>query len=471
MSQVNFSFPNEVLFHIFKCLPDEEIPKTLLVCKLWYDAAGQVHKDTHQKMFNRMVQVVSPAVWAAKTGFPELKDLSFEKCQCKIVRRILQIQKEEVKLNPLLFPQEKVVISDDPETFSAIQRDIRDRDLGAVISHSLNCNFQRQGFLEIGREARNILNSKNPDLILSRWPDPATNLFPETEMFENIGLTEFPSEYRLLSKIKENNLIQLSLASNYLAYLPPEIGQFPHLEFLNLNKNAFRQFPEAILQLEKLQIIGLADNPLTNIPPEISKLQKLSELNLSNTHLTSLPKECANMPNLQRIGLSGTRITSFPKEIMFCKNQALVNEMVPHLFQQLVVKLHEKNKEELYELICLLPQKYQVSIYLNCFTYKEALTSKHGRKNFFTSLSEVTLLRALIKSRLLFSSDTNESENGLTSEVRKSLKVLESSLARWTPKKFEKAREKFPLSVDQVDYSTIDPDNCLQFVYSGFKEI
>ncbi|OUM56380.1 hypothetical protein PIROE2DRAFT_19031, partial [Piromyces sp. E2] len=104
----------------------------------------------------------------------------------------------------------------------------------------------------------------------------------------------------------------------YLGYseisgsIPPEIGNLPELNYLNLRNNKLTgSIPPEIGKLTKLETIDLGFNNLTGtIPPEIGKITKLELLYLPNNNLIgSIPSELGNLFNLTNLknnNLTGT---------------------------------------------------------------------------------------------------------------------------------------------------------------------
>ena len=95
----------------------------------------------------------------------------------------------------------------------------------------------------------------------------------------------------------EGHLVKLNLAGLNLIDLPPEIGQFVHLQKLLLDgtetklDNQLTHLPSEIGQLANLQVLSLEKNNFTSLPPEITGLINLQELILASNKLTTLPPE------------------------------------------------------------------------------------------------------------------------------------------------------------------------------------
>lgn len=487
MSQITDSplFIDGTVREFFHHLEDRKIPDTGRVCKFWYKIAKDVHQ-TNNKMLNRMIEVMSPEELAAKTDIDDIK--SFKKCACKIVNKLFQLQSEEigvlnschrepkVAVEPL---QKKETTRNVPENFIVNQQNIRDYNLGIALY--LTGQFKRNDrtdLLEMGKEARTVI--KNMDPTFKLWHDPtsrAPNIFDLSLIgFKDCGLTEFSPEICLLHQDRGKPLTRLILEKNKLSYLPEEIKDLAELEVLELNDNSFRLFPKPILQLKQLQHLNLSNNPLTSIPPEIFQLQKLQELNLKHcTAITFLPNELALLPELRNINLSGTCIQSFPEEIMLCKNRALVHAMISHLFAELIVKLCEKNNEELYKLISLLPEEVKSSlrdhVYLVAFggltpSIERFLnTVRDGR-----GINSISLLKAFIMTALNLGFDEalNPNQNGDPHKPSfwELFNHLQLYVAKWTPERFENARIKFledPMHLNCPSIHTILSDQTSEF--------
>lgn len=471
MSQVTITlFPTtyELVVHIFGFVPHEQILETGFTCKLWRDAALHVKKENHQKMFNRIITVISPAELIAKAGTQE-----DEKCPCAVIKKLLTAQKNEIKI--LMSERNQqfrglIQVDDtkinDPEVFFERLQNIKDYNIGMALFKSglFVPNQKKKTYLEWGQEARSALETGKYDSISSlafRQANPADSVFLRDLLsFSNLNLTAFPSELPLFfTAIRKQELKHLILQQNQLSHLPEEMNLFPDLEILELNWNAFQLFPAPILQLTKLKVLDLSENPLTEIPKEIDQLKNLEELNLKETCVTRIPIEIASLPNLQEINLLRTSINSFPKEIMLSGNEKLVHAMVPHLFAELILKLCEHKKEEFYDLICLLPKTCQESIYHDYFTYYEVTSLPHlSREEFMFSLqdphknlSEALLIKAFINAMVLFHHvHYSPMKHGDTSKIKLFLNTMMRSIAHWSPEEFDKARNTFLSSHETI---------------------
>ena len=85
--------------------------------------------------------------------------------------------------------------------------------------------------------------------------------------------------------------------------IPPQIGDLPYLETLDLHKqaNLTGPIPKEITKLKKLRFLRMNWNNLTGpVPGFLSELENLEFLDLSFNNLSgSLPSSLAKMPNLR----------------------------------------------------------------------------------------------------------------------------------------------------------------------------
>jgi len=139
---------------------------------------------------------------------------------------------------------------------------------------------------------------------------------------------------RALEKIEEayrTGATKLSLWSNRLSSLPPEIGKLQKLTELNLNSNQLSSLPAEIGKLENLTELNLSKNQLSSLPAEIGKLENLTELNLSKNQLSSLPAEIGKLQNLRWLSLSSNHLSSLPAEIGKLQNLRWLSLSSNHL--------------------------------------------------------------------------------------------------------------------------------------------
>jgi hypothetical protein len=111
------------------------------------------------------------------------------------------------------------------------------------------------------------------------------------------------------------NLRELTLTGKNLTALPPEIGLFRALEWLDLSHNQLATLPQEIGQLQALTQLGLSYNQLATLPQEIGLLQALTQLGLSGNQLAILPSEIGRLQALEGLDLSHNQLATLPQEI------------------------------------------------------------------------------------------------------------------------------------------------------------
>ncbi|MFB2922126.1 ADP-ribosylation family protein [Aerosakkonema funiforme] len=130
----------------------------------------------------------------------------------------------------------------------------------------------------------------------------------------------------------------LSLYSDRIDTLPPEIGELTQLESLNLNYNNLKDLPEelgrlsnlqelylvgnyldripdAICNLTQLRKLDLRENPLAEICDRIGKLTLLEELCLGHENLTKFPVSLCRLTSLKKLYITASNIAELPPEI------------------------------------------------------------------------------------------------------------------------------------------------------------
>lgn len=140
-------------------------------------------------------------------------------------------------------------------------------------------------------------------------------------------------------------VIKLELRKKRLKEFPPEIFQFPNLQYLDLSKNNISELPEEIGTLKNLQYFAISRNGLEELPHQIGDLINLYYLEANNNDLTSLPTEIGKLEKLRNLDLWSNDVDKFPTEIRNLKNltlfdlrvimipdaeQARVQSLLPH---------------------------------------------------------------------------------------------------------------------------------------------
>ncbi|ESA34600.1 leucine rich repeat -containing protein, partial [Leptolyngbya sp. Heron Island J] len=98
--------------------------------------------------------------------------------------------------------------------------------------------------------------------------------------------------------VQLTSLTSLSLSSNQLSELPPEIGQLTSLTSLDLRSNQLSELPPEIVQLTSLTSLDLYQNKISDLPLELKHLP-LTQIDLSGNPLP-IPPEILGSPNSWR---------------------------------------------------------------------------------------------------------------------------------------------------------------------------
>ncbi|MBW2733009.1 MAG: leucine-rich repeat domain-containing protein [Deltaproteobacteria bacterium] len=117
-----------------------------------------------------------------------------------------------------------------------------------------------------------------------------------------------------------SSLQYLNLSSNQLTgAIPPELGQLSNLETLYLGRNPTAgEIPPELGQLASLQLLSLRSNQLiAGVPPELGQLSSLQILDVSDNQLGGqIPSELGQLANLERLHLNSNQLTGrIPTEL------------------------------------------------------------------------------------------------------------------------------------------------------------
>jgi tetratricopeptide (TPR) repeat protein len=115
-------------------------------------------------------------------------------------------------------------------------------------------------------------------------------------------------------------VIKLDLQNNGMRTLPPEIGRFRNLQYLNVSRNQLSELPREIGNLTKLQVLNASGNQIDVIPSELRRLQSLKQLNLATNLLKKLPPEIGNLTKLEFLDASENRLAQMPAAIGLAAN-------------------------------------------------------------------------------------------------------------------------------------------------------
>lgn len=115
-------------------------------------------------------------------------------------------------------------------------------------------------------------------------------------------------------------VVKLDLQNNGMKALPPEIGRFRNLQYLNVSLNQLSELPREIGNLSRLQVLNASGNQIDVVPQELRKLQNLKQLNLATNLLKKLPPEIGSLTKLEFLDASENRLTQVPAAIGLATN-------------------------------------------------------------------------------------------------------------------------------------------------------
>lgn len=115
-------------------------------------------------------------------------------------------------------------------------------------------------------------------------------------------------------------VVKLDLQNNGMKKLPPEIGRFRNLQYLNVSRNQLSELPREIGNLTRLQVLNASGNQIDILPPEISRLQSLKQLNLATNLLKKLPPEIGKLTRLEFLDASENRLAQVPAALGLATN-------------------------------------------------------------------------------------------------------------------------------------------------------
>lgn len=115
-------------------------------------------------------------------------------------------------------------------------------------------------------------------------------------------------------------VVKLDLQNNGMKKLPPEIGRFRNLQYLNVSRNQLSELPREIGNLTRLQVLNASGNQIDILPPELSRLQSLKQLNLATNLLKKLPPEIGKLTRLEFLDASENRLSQVPAALGLATN-------------------------------------------------------------------------------------------------------------------------------------------------------
>lgn len=123
---------------------------------------------------------------------------------------------------------------------------------------------------------------------------------------------------------EDGHVTRIQLRNNLVGNIPPELGEFQNLEFLDLSHNQLSGIiPPEIGALKKLEFLWLNWNQLDGaIPPELGNLENLIHLTINGNNLNGrIPAELGNLVQLKELVLLDNQLSGvIPDELVRCEN-------------------------------------------------------------------------------------------------------------------------------------------------------
>ena len=122
-----------------------------------------------------------------------------------------------------------------------------------------------------------------------------------------------------------HSLEYLDVHGNRLAGLPPEIGDLGALRELRAGRNRLTDLPYELGQLQSLEVLMLAHNELSDLPESMGELGRLQVLRLDANPFWAVPDAVVRMPGIRQLGFAqstgpgvppGPGISTLPHELL-----------------------------------------------------------------------------------------------------------------------------------------------------------
>ncbi|KAK4296726.1 hypothetical protein Pmani_030804 [Petrolisthes manimaculis] len=243
---------------------------------------------------------------------PHLKSLPLEGNPMRLIRRDI-IQRGTVQLLKYLRSR----VSASLNTFPGFENTPADSNL-LLDNRSIPDKYQMRNTQTM---AYNEKAAEIPDQLFEN----ALEAKVRTIDLSKNQLKEVPEKMEMLSQYSS----EIMLGMNKLVMLPPWIGKFHRLQFLdlqgnllsdlptdlasllylreiNISSNRFEQLPACLYEMSQLEILCAADNQVKMLYVEgLSKLERLATLDLHNNNIDFVPPLLGNMTQLRSLQLHG----------------------------------------------------------------------------------------------------------------------------------------------------------------------
>jgi len=214
-------------------------------------------------------------------------------------------------------------------------------------------------------EVATVLKNKRYELVLSgpeineRLKQSSTNtaagssssgeLDPEIWKCKQLNFLEItlcPHLKQLPPEIGQlQNLTTLTLTSNSLSSLCPELSELRKLRHFHCSFNQLEVLPEQLMiNWLDIETINLNHNKLTGMCSLSGGLQKLAILNLSNNQFKEFPKLSQDLFNLSQIDLSTNQLEEVPSTVVVHLQQLKLLNLDNNQLKQIPAELSKCQK-------------------------------------------------------------------------------------------------------------------------------
>ncbi len=114
-----------------------------------------------------------------------------------------------------------------------------------------------------------------------------------------------------LKKIPDNlpaAMENFSAANNRIKEFPASLGQFRHLQYVNLKNNRINAIESGVNALKSMRVLNLSGNRIKSLPPSVAELSQLEILDVSGNKLKEIPGSVVALKNLKVLDISGNKI-------------------------------------------------------------------------------------------------------------------------------------------------------------------
>lgn len=116
---------------------------------------------------------------------------------------------------------------------------------------------------------------------------------------------------------RSEEILDLRLEYNSFKEIPPEIGSFKNLVYLDISNNRISNIASEIIELTELKSFICRNNNLSvdSIPKDFGLMKSLTLLNVSGNSFSDVPMQFTELNRLKSLYIGGNEISNIPREI------------------------------------------------------------------------------------------------------------------------------------------------------------